>query len=225
MERFLKRHNLTKRRVTGHSSGKELDVIDRQLWAFRRFITKTRRAKLEKTGSDFMQPLIINMDETPVWFDMACNYTIDVRGVKTVKAVQTNKAKERVSVVLTCGADGTKYKPMIIFGHRTTVPDDIPAGIFATTQQSGFQDETTMLAYLKNIWRTKGGNGPADWDRPILAVLDSHKSHLTEKVKAEMSSHYKATLAVIPGGCTSYAQPLDLGVNRSFKSKVRFCVL
>jgi hypothetical protein len=198
-----------------------LHVIDQQLWDFRRFVLKTRKAKMEKTGSDFRPSFIINMDETPVWFDMPCNYTVDVKGAKTVKAVQTNKAKQRFTVVLTCGADGSKYQPMIIFGNRTTVPKNMPSGVYVTVQPSGFQDERTMGEYLRNIWKNKKGTGPAEWDQQLLAVLDSHKSHLTASIKQQVTSDYNAQLVIIPGGCTSYAQPLDLGVNRSFKSKVR----
>ena len=44
-------------------------------------------------------------------------------------------------------------------------------------------------------------------------------SHLTEGVKAVANKHAK--IAVIPGGMTKLLQPLDISVNKSFKSRIR----
>ena len=44
------------------------------------------------------------MDETPVWFDMAGNFTIDSRGEKTIHIRGTGNEKNRFTVVLTCAA-------------------------------------------------------------------------------------------------------------------------
>ncbi|GFV45785.1 DNA polymerase theta [Trichonephila clavipes] len=50
--------------------------------------------------------------------------------------------------------------------------------------------------------------------------MDSMKSHVSENVKNALKSA-SAKIAVIPGGLTKKLQPLDIGINRSFKSKVR----
>ena len=47
---------------------------------------------------------ILNMDETPIWFDMARNFTIDQIGEKTVHIRSTGNEKNRFTVVLTCAA-------------------------------------------------------------------------------------------------------------------------
>ena len=44
------------------------------------------------------------MDETPVWFDMAGNFTINPKGEKTVHIRATGNEKNRFTVVLTCAA-------------------------------------------------------------------------------------------------------------------------
>ncbi|PKC65937.1 hypothetical protein RhiirA1_394875 [Rhizophagus irregularis] len=46
------------------------------------------------------------MDETPVWFDMAGNFTIDNRGEKTIQIRETGNEKNRFTVVLTVAAGG-----------------------------------------------------------------------------------------------------------------------
>ena len=44
------------------------------------------------------------MDETPVYFDMAGNFTINVIGDKTVHVRGTGNEKNRFTIVLTCAA-------------------------------------------------------------------------------------------------------------------------
>ena len=65
---------------------------------FYQFITRLR---IKKT---FEFQNIFNMDETPVYFDMAGNFTINAIGDKTVHVHGTGNEKNRFTVVLTCVA-------------------------------------------------------------------------------------------------------------------------
>ena len=53
-----------------------------------------------------------------------------------------------------------------------------------------------------------------------LLVWDMFRSHCCESVKAKLKE-YKTRIAVIPGGCTSVLQPLDVSVNKPFKNYMR----
>jgi len=53
-----------------------------------------------------------------------------------------------------------------------------------------------------------------------LLVLDSFRGHLTDPVKDRFKEK-NTNMAVIPGGLASKLQPLDVYINKSFKSKVR----
>ena len=44
------------------------------------------------------------MDETPIWFDIAGNMTINNKGDNTVHIRTTGNDKNRFTVVLTCSA-------------------------------------------------------------------------------------------------------------------------
>lgn len=55
---------------------------------------------------------------------------------------------------------------------------------------------------------------------PSLLIYDSMRAHLTEAVKTQVKQT-NSELAVIPGGLTKELQPLDIGINRSFKVKLR----
>ena len=53
-----------------------------------------------------------------------------------------------------------------------------------------------------------------------MLVLDSFSAHVTPAVKQKLKS-INAVPLVIPGGCTSKIQPLDVSLNKPFKSYVR----
>jgi hypothetical protein len=55
------------------------------------------------------------MDETPVWFDIAGNFTIDQIGEKTIHIRGTGNEKNRFTVVLICAAGRNHFYCLIIF--------------------------------------------------------------------------------------------------------------
>lgn len=94
---FLKRYRLALRRRTRISQklpSKTQELLDK----FNKFIIHLRLQKSYDLGN------IFNMDETPVWFDMAGNFTINPKGEKTVHIRSTGNEKNRFTVVLTCTA-------------------------------------------------------------------------------------------------------------------------
>ena len=56
------------------------------------------------------------MDETAVWADMTSETTVESKGARTVCLKTTGHEKVKVSVCLTVKANGSKMKPMIVFG-------------------------------------------------------------------------------------------------------------
>ncbi|CAI7781612.1 unnamed protein product [Closterium sp. NIES-54] len=53
-----------------------------------------------------------------------------------------------------------------------------------------------------------------------MLVLDSYRGHLTEEVKEKLCE-MNCVPAIIPLGCTAEVQPLDVCINKSFKTSVR----
>jgi len=97
MNAFMKRFKLSRRRRTKISQ-KLPSQTNELLRNFHQFIIRLR---VEKS---FELSNILNMDETPVWFDMAGNFTIDHLGEKTIHIRGTGNEKNRFTVVLTCAA-------------------------------------------------------------------------------------------------------------------------
>ena len=94
---FMKRYKLSWRRRT-RISQKLPAQTEELLNKFRQFIIQLRTEKCFELCN------IFNMDETPVWFDMAGNFTIDQKGKKTIQIRSTGNEKNRFTVVLTCAA-------------------------------------------------------------------------------------------------------------------------
>ena len=94
---FMKRNNLAWWRRT-RVSQKLPAQTEELLEKFRQFIIQLRIKK------SFELYNILNMDETPVWFDMAGNFIIGQKGEKTVHIRATGNEKNRFTVVLICAA-------------------------------------------------------------------------------------------------------------------------
>jgi hypothetical protein len=92
----------------------------------------------------------------------------------------------------------------------------------ATVQHSAFMNEPTMRQYQDKIWKHK--SGPMSWGGRILGVFDSASAHITDLILARFANELNTDTAIIPGGCTSKAQPMDIGVNRAMKTRVRSSV-
>ena len=75
-------------------------------------------------------------------------------------------------------------------------------------------DEYEMLKWITDVWIVYTEKEPS------LLFLDSFSAHLTDKVK-DTFKRYNTTIIVIPGGCTSVLQPLDVSVNKPVKSILR----
>src|SRR6266498_1695015 len=93
----MKRYKLFLRRRTKISQ-KLLSQTQELLENFYQFVTRLR---IEKS---FELCNILNMDETPVWFDMAGNFTVNLKGEKTVHICETGNEKNYFTVVLICTA-------------------------------------------------------------------------------------------------------------------------
>ncbi|GBC24355.2 pogo transposable element with KRAB domain [Rhizophagus irregularis DAOM 181602=DAOM 197198] len=182
---FMKRYKLALRRRTKVSQ-KLPEQTEELLEKFRRFVIRIRVRK------SFELCNIFNMDETPVWFDMAGNFTIHTKGDKTIHIRGTGNEKNRFTVVLTCAADGTKFPAICIFkGKQMPRGEQAPSGVIVWFQESGWMNTDLMK-----------------------------RGHLEESVKNAFHDT-NVDLAVIPGGLTSICQPLDVAINKPFKDNLR----
>ncbi|KAK3787369.1 hypothetical protein RRG08_065370 [Elysia crispata] len=121
--KFKKRHNISFRRST-HVAQKSRAITDDRVDSFLRFVTTQRK----RENYDLKD--IGNMDVTPVWIEMPGKSTLELKGKKEVRMMSTGHEKERITVVLSALADGTKLAPFVLLpGIRPLPKEDIPSGI------------------------------------------------------------------------------------------------
>lgn len=68
----------------------------------------------EHKDYDYQLSSIGNMDETPMSMDLPINRTVNLKGENTVTIRTTGNKKSNFTVVLSCLADGTKLKPIVM---------------------------------------------------------------------------------------------------------------
>ncbi|CAI5979560.1 unnamed protein product [Closterium sp. NIES-65] len=87
-------------------------------------------------------------------------------------------------------------------------------------KDNGWMDESVVQTWLSkevlpHLNPQRGQNA-----RRAMLVLDSYRGHITQTMLQSYRTH-SITPAVIPAGCTSQIQPLDVSINRCFKAAVR----
>ncbi len=137
---------------------------------------------------------------------------------KRLKIKTTKSEKCRLTAVLSCTSTGAMLPPMVIF--KDTTPRWITnvlgsQGTVVGYQKKSWMYEKLMLIWISDIWVKYTKN------RPSLLFLDTFSAHLTDKVKDAFHKSNTTTVLVIPGGCTSILQPLDVSINKPCKTSIQ----
>lgn len=242
LHRFCIRWGVSRRRITKQAqrrssdyqslTNKFLQFCRRQLVgpSVARLLTQDpgpgSLASLMSCSSRIPPSNILNMDEVPLPYEFNEGYTYDISGNKTI-SVKTTKSgwdKRKATLILYIFADGKGYlQPKLIF-HGT--PDDQGGQIFQT--EGHLYDPDVSVEFNKEAYN----NGrlmhkwvvnellPTLGGMDSLLVMDHASFHKTEDVLHSLRQAH-VTPALIPAGCTSILQPLDVAINKPFKEKLR----
>jgi hypothetical protein len=205
--KFTRRNRLSVRAVTSVGQSLPSDW-EEKMATFKLFVDNI------KTGINFQH--IGNMDEVPISFDMAGNYTVEKIGTQDIKITTTGHEKCFFTVVLCVTADGRKCDPLAIFKRKTIPKEKFPKGVVVKINSKGWMNQEMFSEWLDEVWRRRKNSF---FNTKSLLIYDSARAHITEDVKNLVKRY--SQIAVIPGGLTKKLQPLDLTVNKSFKSKLR----
>lgn len=169
---------------------------------------------------------IINMDQTPVFLSMHPKRTLDLQGRKTINMRRTCNSTARLTVSLAVSASGEKLKPMVIFKGR-------PEGRIASREFSDFETRDELLLCCQdNAWQDNENMGrwidgvlvPYLQEKaegvPVLLFLDQFEAHKSAATRARLEA-IGVSLHLIPGGCTGHVQPVDVGIGKPFKDRVK----
>lgn len=178
------------------------------------------------SGPTVNKRYVINMDQTPIPFSLAGRSTLTLKGEKTVTVRASGNDKTRCTVCLTVCADGTKLKPMVIFKgtkEGRIAKKELPSSEYAdklvlAAQPAAWQDEENLNDWVDgvlvpHIQERAGGT-------PVHLFLDQFSAHHTESFKCRMEQ-LGVQLHPIPAGCTWLLQPVDVGIGKPFKDRIR----
>ena len=169
---------------------------------------------------------IINMDQTPVPFNLAPSRTLSRKNSNSVGIRRSGNSTARATAALTVCADGTKLKPLVIFKGA-------PNGIIARTelntyncrervefrcQKNAWTDDTIMLGWIQSVLvpHLQERNPRCE----VVLLLDELASHKSASTTAALAA-IGVQAHIIPNGCTALVQPCDVGINKPFKDRLR----
>jgi hypothetical protein len=88
------------------------------------------------------------MDETPMFFDMSSNRTVELKGNQTVSVKTSGGEKAHFTVILSCLADCTKLKPSVVFKTKTMPKEKLSSDLVVLVQETGWVDEGVLFKWL-----------------------------------------------------------------------------
>ena len=78
-----------------------------------------------------------NADQTPVFFNMPSNVTVDRNGAKSVIIKSTGNEKSCITVMLGVTANRRKLPPYVILKRKMLPQEQLPAGIVLEDRKWG----------------------------------------------------------------------------------------
>lgn len=112
------------------------------------------KAKIEHLYKN--HKLILNMDQTPIFFSMEPKTTIHFAGSRTVNIRSSSSSTMRVTVAAAVTAEGGLITPMIVFkgqpnGRIARTFGTFPNGSEYCCQENAWMDEQVMLKWVDQV--------------------------------------------------------------------------
>ncbi|XP_019412493.1 PREDICTED: pogo transposable element with ZNF domain isoform X7 [Crocodylus porosus] len=201
--RFMLRHNLSThtRRAVAHPLPKD---VEENASCFIEFVQRQIHTQ------DLPLSMIAAIDEISLFLDVEV-LSSDDRKENALQTVGTGEPW--CDVVLTILADGSVLPTLVFFRGHVNQPANVPESIILEAKENGYSDDEIMELWSTRVWQkhTECQNSKG------MLVLDCHRTHLSEEVLSLLST--SSTLpAVVPAGCSSKIQPLDVCIKRTVKN-------
>jgi len=216
VRRFLNAHRFVIRASTHESQRDPSEVCGEAI----DFIFAIRRVM---SYSPRQLKYIINMDQTPIFFSMQPSTTLAQVGQRTINVRTSTSSTMRITVALSVTASGEMLTPLIVYkgkpGARIARQlATYPAGPVYCCQDRAWMDEQVMIRWVKEVLAPFVSAAPPGVI-PLL-ILDSYRCHLMSSV-VDLIEDIGVQVEHIPGGCTSLCQPVDVGIGKPLKDRVR----
>ncbi|XP_013365401.1 PREDICTED: pogo transposable element with ZNF domain isoform X4 [Chinchilla lanigera] len=201
--RFMLRHHLTPhaRRAVAHTLPKD---VAENAGLFIEFVQR------QIHNQDLPLSMIVAIDEVSLFLDTEV-LSSDDRKENALQTVGTGEPW--CDVVLAILADGTILPTLVFCRGQINQPANVPDSILLEAKENGYSDDEIMELWSARVWQKH----TACQHSKGMLVMDCHRTHLSEEVLAMLSA--SSTLpAVVPAGCSSKIQPLDVCIKRTVKN-------
>ena len=217
IRRFLASNRIVLRAVT-HECQRPPEQLRREALDFIEY------ARPKIVGPNRHPAFVMNMDQTPIFFDMSSGRTLNTSGERTVNGRTTSSSTLRVTVSVTATASGELLQPMIIFkgkpGARIETREfpTYPIENLYACQERAWMDERVMRSWVRTVLKPYVEGAPPGV-QPVI-FLDSYRCHMMASVVNDIQD-LGVQIETIPGGCTGLCQPIDIGIGKPLKSRAR----
>lgn len=196
---FMLRHNLSI-----HSKANVANRLPRELEDNAQTFIGFVQRQIPK--QDLPLSMIAAIDEISLFLDLEM-----LSGERKECALQTVGAGEPwCDIVLTILADGSLLPTLVCLRGSSTCVVDVPESIIFEAREDGLSEDEVMELWSSRVWQ-KYVDFP---NNKGMVVVDCHRSHMSDEVLALLSS--TCTLpAVVPAGCSSKIQPIDVCIKRT----------
>eukprot|EP01022_Parablepharisma_sp_SALTPOND_P015453 TRINITY_DN2184_c0_g1_i1.p1 TRINITY_DN2184_c0_g1~~TRINITY_DN2184_c0_g1_i1.p1 ORF type:complete len:724 (+),score=45.23 TRINITY_DN2184_c0_g1_i1:74-2173(+) len=203
--RFKKRNGLVQRSATRFATKRAGEM--KQLIA--EFFNKVNKLVPKYSKDD-----IWNYDEIPVYFEPVINRTLAPKGEEVVPIISVQAQRSRMTLVTVISGSGKVLPPILLYLAKGFTPFE-EGNALITHNGTGYVNKdilhhVIMPFILSHI------------DPGALMLFDDHKAHSSDEVKKLLDEHC-VQYVIIPGGATCLLQPVDCGVGKSIKMKVKSC--
>ncbi|XP_035386916.1 pogo transposable element derived with ZNF domain b isoform X2 [Electrophorus electricus] len=149
------------------------------------------------------------MDELSVFVDFDVLVESSTTSKETVFRLE-GTGKPCINIYLAVLADGTMLPTMLFFKGTPleNISKELPDSVLLEARAEGFSEKEELELWTARVWRQHLRSQNRD---KAMLVMDGHHGHMSEDFLSTMSGT-KTLPIIIPSGCTSQCQPLEMCV-------------
>ena len=157
---------------------------------------------------------VINVDETPIYWEYLPRKIIYKKGSKVIPSIKTGFEHKRSTLTLACTAWGDLLRPSVILRRKRpyTLGRQNQIKLLLQKSDNGWANSKTFIELLDKIII------PYVQGHQCLLLMDSFEGHICQDIRIYLKQHPYIHSLIIPGGATDTLQPLDMGINSVFKA-------
>ena len=217
--RFIARNNLSRRTPTHVMQQLREGVVEDIKMFWQEIIKLRTKIEILREIKDVERVIFLNIDEVPIFLDMSPTRTYHAKGARMVEVKRSKGGKMLSTALLAVFSTGLKLPIYWVSKGSTDVDidEDLKPYIISRSGNSGWMDTILFKDWIKRLFT----NLILPEKTHLILILDRARIHSAEEVLSKINMKVNSSHFFIPSGCTFLLQPLDVGINKPFKDKIR----